>query len=132
MENTMKNDLKIQLINHLHKLKDSAKGKTIDLQKNESRLIPEFVERSFLETDQYMMTMISDREIFAMRNIEEALAKIDRDLFGICEECGHEIHKERLDGFPSCRLCISCQEKREKIGKRHRYFTTYPDRLSLS
>ena len=132
MESTMKNDLKIQLIDRLHELKSSTKEKTIALKKDDIRLTSDFVERSSLDTHQSMMLMFTDRETLAMRNIEDAISRIDKGLFGICEECGREIHKERLAGFPSSRLCISCQEEREKASRIHRYFATYPPGLPLS
>ena len=132
MESTMENDLKVQLFDHLHKLKSSTKEKTLDLKKDDLRFIPDFVERSFLDAHQTMALIITDRETIAMRNIEDALSRIDRGLFGICEECGQEIHKERLADLPSSRLCISCQEEKEKTLRIHRYFTTYPPGLPLS
>jgi len=132
MESTMKTDLKVQLIDHLHKLKNSTKEKTLGLKKDDARFIADFMERSSLDTHQAMTLMFTDRETLAMRNIEDAISRIDKGLFGICEECGHEIHKERLAGFPSSRLCISCQEEKEKALKIHRYFATYPPGLPLS
>ena len=124
MEDTRRNDLKVQLTEHLHKLEKSTKEKTISLKADENRFIPDFVERSSLNIHQTMTLMITDRETLAMRNIEDAISRINKGLFGICEECGHEIHKERLTDFPSSRLCISCQEEKEKALKTRRYFAT--------
>ncbi len=42
--------------------------------------------------------------------IERALDKIKRDIYGICEMCGDEIHKERLEAKPFARFCIKCRE----------------------
>jgi len=46
--------------------------------------------------------------------IGDALKKIDEGKFGVCEECGGVISKKRLLVVPYARLCISCQEKKEK------------------
>lgn len=42
--------------------------------------------------------------------IERALDKIKRDIYGICEMCGDEIHSERLEAKPFARFCIKCRE----------------------
>lgn len=42
--------------------------------------------------------------------IERALDKIKRDIYGICEMCGDEIHSERLEAKPFARFCIRCRE----------------------
>jgi len=47
--------------------------------------------------------------------IDAALAKIDqKDKYGFCEACVKEINKNRLMAVPYVRLCIGCQEEKEK------------------
>ena len=43
-----------------------------------------------------------------LKEIEDALAKIDAGTYGRCESCGGEIAEARLDAMPAARLCISC------------------------
>jgi RNA polymerase-binding protein DksA len=45
---------------------------------------------------------------------DDALKKIDEGAFGICEDCKSLIAKIRLKAVPGARLCVKCQEKREK------------------
>ena len=40
--------------------------------------------------------------------IRAALARIDADEFGYCEDCGDEIAPARLEIDPTARLCITC------------------------
>jgi RNA polymerase-binding protein DksA len=47
--------------------------------------------------------------------LDDALKKIDEGTFGICEECKSLITKTRLKAVPHARLCIKCQEKKEKL-----------------
>lgn len=54
----------------------------------------------------------NDRE--ALYELDDALKKIEEGTFGICEDCKSPIAKNRLKVIPSARLCVSCQEKREK------------------
>lgn len=49
-----------------------------------------------------------------LRNIDEALQRIETGLYGICERCEQPIVKKRLEVFPSARYCIKCQAEYEK------------------
>lgn len=54
----------------------------------------------------------NDRE--ALYELDDALKKIDEGSFGICEACKSLISKNRLKAVPDARLCVKCQEKKEK------------------
>jgi RNA polymerase-binding protein DksA len=47
-------------------------------------------------------------------NVDEALRRLYRNEYGICQSCGKEIGKARLDAIPQASLCVACQEKQEK------------------
>ncbi|HAW49844.1 TPA: hypothetical protein DCX16_02700 [bacterium] len=46
-----------------------------------------------------------------MHKIDEALHRIDTGKYGICEKCGKEIPKTRLEIIPFTKFCISCSRK---------------------
>ncbi|MCX7928020.1 MAG: TraR/DksA C4-type zinc finger protein [Candidatus Omnitrophica bacterium] len=46
--------------------------------------------------------------------IEDALKRIEDGTYGICEECANLISVARLKALPYARLCLSCQEKKER------------------
>ena len=46
-----------------------------------------------------------------LRAIEEALARIDRHTFGVCEGCKRPIAPARLEAVPWTRLCRDCKEQ---------------------
>jgi DnaK suppressor protein len=50
------------------------------------------------------------RKRASIRMIEEALLKLDRGSYGICEECGDEIPEGRLMVMPFALHCRGCQE----------------------
>lgn len=54
----------------------------------------------------------NEREI--IYEIDEALKKIEENRFGFCEECKSTITKRRLRAIPYTRLCLKCQEGKEK------------------
>ena len=45
---------------------------------------------------------------------DDALKKIEEGDFGICEICKSPIPKTRLKALPYARLCLKCQEAKEK------------------
>lgn len=45
-----------------------------------------------------------------LRDVDDALQKIEDGDYGICEDCGREIPRERLLALPQARLCMDCQE----------------------
>lgn len=54
----------------------------------------------------------NDRQF--LYELEDALKKIDDGAYGICESCKTLIAKTRLKAVPYARLCVKCQEKKEK------------------
>lgn len=41
--------------------------------------------------------------------IDDALRKLDRGSYGLCETCGQSIMKARLEALPYARQCIACK-----------------------
>lgn len=54
----------------------------------------------------------SERKI--LYELGDALKKIEDGSFGICEDCKQPIARTRLKAIPYARLCVKCQEKKEK------------------
>ncbi|MCL6560234.1 MAG: TraR/DksA C4-type zinc finger protein [Firmicutes bacterium] len=50
--------------------------------------------------------------------IDDALEKIEKGTYGICDVCGKEIAVERLEAMPSTTICRNCKEAEEKIPHR--------------
>lgn len=49
-----------------------------------------------------------------LEEIEEALLKMQKGEFGLCESCRRAIDKARLRAIPYARLCIQCKLKEER------------------
>jgi DnaK suppressor protein len=45
-----------------------------------------------------------------LREINDALHRIDSDMYGICLECEEPISAKRLDAVPWAKYCVTCQE----------------------
>lgn len=54
----------------------------------------------------------------ALLNVDEALRRLYRGEYGVCETCGEDISLKRLEAVPYATLCITCKAKEEKAGRR--------------
>jgi DnaK suppressor protein len=57
---------------------------------------------------------LASNERMSLYEFDDALKRIEDETFGFCDDCKGSITKIRLKAVPSARLCIKCQEKREK------------------
>jgi len=48
-----------------------------------------------------------------VHEINNALEKIVRGDYGVCEVCGETINRERLEAIPHTRLCLECKSHDE-------------------
>ncbi len=59
---------------------------------------------------------IATGETERLRDVIDALKKIEDESYGVCEGCEEAIPKKRLEVFPAARYCIQCKSKIEKEG----------------
>jgi len=57
---------------------------------------------------------LASKERKTIYELDDALKRIEDGSFGICDDCKKSITKIRLKAIPSARLCIKCQQKKEK------------------
>lgn len=50
----------------------------------------------------------------SLYELEDALKRIEDGDYGVCESCGMLITKVRLKAVPQARLCVKCQDRKEK------------------
>lgn len=48
-----------------------------------------------------------------LRDVEDALAKLDAGTYGTCERCSGPIGEARLEAMPAARRCIACASVRD-------------------
>ena len=74
------------------------------------------------ERDREINFILSDRERVKLKQIDDALERLDEGTYGVCESCGLEIAEERLEAMPFSRLCRDCQQDQEREAKSQRRF----------
>lgn len=71
--------------------------------------------------DRDLALNILSKEQDALYEVEEALRRIERGVYGVCEVSGETIPNERLEAIPFCRLTVQQQSAWEKIHGKQRY-----------
>jgi RNA polymerase-binding transcription factor len=72
------------------------------------------------ERDREINFILSDRERVKLKQIDDALERLDNGNYGVCESCGLEIAEERLIAMPFTTLCRDCQQDQEREAKSQR------------
>lgn len=78
----------------------------------------DFVDYAVNSYTKEFLLSLSDIDRKALQQVEEALARIRRDEYGICVECGKVIGEKRLQAVAWTACCITCQERLEQESSR--------------
>ena len=57
---------------------------------------------------------LTDGERSTLLQIDDALARIDESVYGLCLNCGQLMTEKRLNAVPWAPYCLDCQELSEK------------------
>lgn len=85
---------------------------------NGQEAFPDVSDQASAEAEQNFTMRIREREQRLIKKIDEALERMDQNIYGICERCEEEIPYPRLKARPVTTLCINCktlEEQEEKI-----------------
>ena len=81
---------------------------------------PDVADRASSETDRALELRTRDRERKLVAKIDAALARLEEDSYGYCEETGEPISLKRLEARPIATLGIEAQERHERLEKTYR------------
>ena len=75
---------------------------------------PDALDEVHLATERELMTRNLERESKMLREVREALNRIQQGSYGTCLNCDEEIGVRRLKAVPWTPLCIACQERDDR------------------
>ena len=78
----------------------------------------DFGDMATQSSGQEMSFAISDAGRKSLRDIEQALLRVQEGTYGTCEKCSKPIDEARLEVVPQANMCISCKEAVEREGGR--------------
>lgn len=57
---------------------------------------------------------LHEKRLSTLREIDDALHRIELGEYGVCARCGRQIEKERLEVIPYTPYCFACRQVRER------------------
>lgn len=69
-----------------------------------------------------LANQLSTRDIAKIKLIDDALHKIEKDTYGICESCEEDIPEKRLLANSCFLICVLCAEEKEAEEKQRKRF----------
>ena len=57
---------------------------------------------------------LHEKRLTTLKEIDEALQRIEQGKYGICTLCGRQVEKERLEAIPYTPYCFTCRQARER------------------
>ncbi len=64
--------------------------------------------------DRQLLTSLGTQDANRLKQIDNAIDRINQNKYGRCVLCGQEIPKERLEVLPYALMCISCASAEER------------------
>jgi len=94
----------------LEEERDRLRGRLHELGLGEDTLAFDggFADTSQVTAERGEMEALAGSLTDSLRDVEDALAKLDAGGYGTCESCGGPIPEARLEAKPAARLCIGC------------------------
>jgi len=101
---------------HLLQLKEEAAArlkdkKNMDMPEAE---VGDPIDDASRSLDKEILFELSGNAHNTIEQIEAALRKIDKGIYGICEYCRQPIPKKRIKALPFARYCVNCQHSNER------------------
>lgn len=97
----------------------SESMQTVEHLKEESWNEPDIGDRASVEAETTFELRTRDRYRKLIDKIDAALLRIEKKVYGYCDETGEPIGLKRLEARPIATLCIEAQERHERFEKTH-------------
>ena len=88
-------------------------GETAENLREDTVVVPDPADRATIEEEHALELRTRDRERKLLKNIEQAIARIDAGEYGYCDETGEPIGVPRLLARPTATLSLEAQQRRE-------------------
>jgi DnaK suppressor protein len=101
-------ELRNNLLGMLEDLDERLAKITNDVKHEDIPLEKDFAELATQSENNEVLDYLGNAARIERERVREAIARIDKGEYGICELCGEPIKKERLAAIPYSTMCIKC------------------------
>jgi len=110
--------LKTELLSRRESIAVGLRRSTEEWIDSEDLIQADSVDQASADTDRGIAVQMRNRDRVILREVEQALRRIENGTFGECERCGEDISEPRLKANPSTTLCINCKAELESEEQR--------------
>lgn len=68
-------------------------------------------DQAQMSNEEFVSMSLNGMEYERLRQVNEALDRLDNGDYGVCQECDEEISPRRLQAVPWAAYCVTCQER---------------------
>ncbi len=90
----------------LQEERDRVDGQLQELHADGGSFDDGFADTSQVTAERGEIEALSASLTETLRDLEDALVKLDAGTYGVCETCGEPIGDARLEAMPAARFCI--------------------------
>jgi len=101
-----------ELIEELNAARERASAETFARLAGE---VPDVGDASVADTERDGVSAERERDAAELREVRDALARMDAGTYGLCLLCGQNIPRERLRAFPAARYDVEHQAQHERF-----------------
>lgn len=113
MEREEREAIAAGLLERRNELLRGARGRSEEASALQTSGVGDLGDHGVVDERTELLSQLGGRERERVREIDDALHRLNRGTYGQCEDCGVEIAARRLRAQPAARFCAACQEQRE-------------------
>lgn len=106
-------ELKETLIVRREKIDKNIQGSRESIDSLKDSECKDEYDYAEVSSDSFKEGIIANQQIEELKEIDEALKRIDKGTYGICEMCDESIAIGRLRAKPFAKFCTPCREIHE-------------------
>jgi DnaK suppressor protein len=91
----------------------SKKAAAASLAPGAGHLQGDVIDEASANAEADLHIRLHESDAHLIQAIEDALARIAQERFGVCEVCNSPLSKARLEAVPWTRLCRDCEEREQ-------------------
>jgi len=114
MDKKFINQLRNQLKDRRHHLLKEVMLRLREFRDSARYRLTDMTDIASNHIDDEIVMSIAQGEAREIEEIDNALNQIKKGKYGVCENCGKKINKQRLMAIPFVRLCLKCKEEEER------------------
>ena len=113
---TMLLEMRKEIVDQMNEIKERSRDGTLRESSGDNSAYSYHMADQGTDMMDCEQTFIqAERECRSLHDIDEALLKIEKGIYGKCELCDEDIIFERLEVLPYTTLCTQCQSNEEKM-----------------